>query len=297
VSLKMLNILPHTPKINFLKFRYFAYVLSLIVIIIGMVFFLGRGKQMLGVDFSGGTLEQVQFNVPYEMNDIRKAISEAGVENPQIQNFGDKDKHTLLIRTAQNDVDAVNGALDQVIGRGNYEVLRVETVGPSASHALFSKAMKAVLWAFVGIFLYLTWRFNFKYAICGIIAIIHDVLICLGLFAMTGQEMSVIVVSAILAVIGFSINDTIVIFDRVRENLKLMRKTKFKDIVNVSVNQTLSRTLLTSLTLLIAVVNLYIFGGAVINGFAFVLIVGVITGTFSTIFVASSLAVDWNKKS
>lgn len=296
VSLKMMNMLPHTPKINFLKFRYFTYALSLIVIITGMSVFFTRGTQMMGVDFSGGTLEQVRFNVPIEMDKIRKAITETGVENPQIQNFGDRDKNTLLIRTPKNDADSINGALDQVVGRGNYEVLRVETVGPSASHTLFSKAIKAVLWAFVGVFLYLSWRFNFKYAICGIIAVIHDVLICLGLFAMTGQEISVIVVSSILAVIGFSINDTIVIFDRVRENIKLMRKTRFKDIVNASVNQTLSRTLLTSLTLLIAVLNLYIFGGAVINGFAFVLIVGVITGTFSTIFIASAVAVDWNRK-
>ncbi len=294
VSLKMLNLLPHTPKINFTKFRHLAYVFSLIVILIGMTAFTLRGKQNFGVDFSGGTLEQVQVNTSFDMKDIRQAITDAGIKNPQIQNFGDKDQ--ILIRTAENDVDAVNQALDQTIGAGNYKVLRTETVGPAASQELFEKALKALLWAFVGIFLYLTWRFNFKYAICGIIAIIHDTLICVGLFALTGQEISIIIVSAILAVVGFSINDTIVIFDRVRENLKSMRKASFIDVVNISVNQTLARTLLTSLTLLIAVLNLYIFGGAVINGFAFILIVGVITGTFSTIFVASAVMVDWNKK-
>jgi len=148
----------------------------------------------------------------------------------------------------------------------------------------------------VGVFLYLTWRFNFKYAICGIIAIFHDILICLGLYALGGRELSIVAISAILAVIGYSINDTIVIFDRIRENNKAMRKAKFLDVVNTSVNQTLARTILTSLTLLIVVGALYLFGGPVINDFAFILLVGVITGTFSTIYVASALMVDWNKR-
>mgnify|MGYP001591469931 CR=1 FL=1 len=170
----------------------------------------------------------------------------------------------------------------------------METVGPAASGDLFSKAIKAVLWGLLGILIYMTWRFNLKYAICGVVAVLHDVLIALGLFALTGRELSIVAISAVLTVIGYSINDTIVIFDRIREDLKLMRKVPFKDIVNLAVNQTLSRTILTSLTVFIVVASLYIFGGPVINDFAFIMLVGVFTGTFSTVYVASALMVDWS---
>jgi len=296
ISLKMLNFLPHTPKVDFVKVRFFTYLLSLIVIIGGMAFFAHRGRGMLGVDFSGGTLEQVKFHEKVDIGTIRKDISSEGVKDPQIQNFGSSGENEIIIRTAANDVDNVNKALDKAVGQDHYDVLRVETVGPAASNALFSKAIKAVLWGLLGILVYMTWRFNFKYAICGVVAVLHDVLIALGLYALTGRELSIIAISAILTVIGYSINDTIVIFDRIRENLKLMRKAPYKDVVNMSVNQTLSRTILTSLTVFIVVASLYVFGGPVINDFAFIMLIGVFTGTFSTVYVASALMVDWSGK-
>ncbi len=296
ISLKMFNFIPNTPKIDFIKIRFLTYALSLVVIVGSMFYFTQRGKGMLGVDFSGGTLEQVKLETAVDLGKIRKAIADEGVKDPQIQNFGGAGENEIIIRTAANDVDNVEKALNKVAGENKYEVLRVETVGPTASATLFDKAIKAVLWGLLGILVYMTWRFNFKYAICAVIAVLHDVLIALGLYALTGRELSIVAIAAVLTVIGYSINDTIVIFDRIRENLKGMRKISFKDVVNVSVNQTLSRTILTSLTVFIVVAALYVFGGPVINDFAFIMLVGVFTGTFSTVYVASALMVDWSGK-
>jgi preprotein translocase SecF subunit len=159
-----------------------------------------------------------------------------------------------------------------------------------------NKAIKAFFIAMIAVLIYMAWRFDFRYAICAVIAEFHDVFICLGAVAISGREISLPVISAILTIIGYSLNDTIVIFDRIRENTKMMKRTTFVDLVNLSVNQTLSRSILTSFTVLIAVVILFFFGGSVINDFAFTMLIGVISGSYSTVFTASSILADWKGK-
>jgi len=177
-----------------------------------------------------------------------------------------------------------------------FEVTRVEKVGPAIGKDLREKALLALLYAMIGICIYISLRFEFKFAIAAIIALFHDVLVAVAALALTGREISIPVIAALLTVVGYSINDTIVIFDRIREDLKIMRKSSYKDILNRSVNQTLSRTLLTSLTTLFVVLSLFLFGGEVINDFSFVLLVGVVVGTYSSIFVAGSILADWSHR-
>jgi len=293
ISIRMFNILKEVPKFDYIKLRPFAYALSVVVIGAGLTVFFMRGANNYGVDFSGGILEQVKFKQHVALGDIREATEKAGLANINIQNFGEVDRNEVLFRTNAGDPEKIHEALDSLVGKGNYDVLRAETVGPAAGKEVRAKAVKAFFIAIIGCILYMSWRFDFRYAICAIIAEFHDALICLGAVAISGREISLPVISAILTIIGFSLNDTIVIFDRFRENSKNMRRMPFRDLVNLSVNQTLSRSILTNLTVFIVVVILFLFGGDVINDFAFTMLIGCISGTYSTIFTASPLLVDW----
>ncbi len=293
VSLKMFNILKEVPKIDYIKWRAAGYLLSIVVIGVGLACFFMRGEKNYGVDFSGGMLEQIKFKQRVDLGDIRKATEKAGLANVNIQNFGEADRNEVLFRTNAGDPEKIHQALDGLVGKGNYEVLRAETVGPAAGAEVRKKAVKAFFVAMIGCIIYMTWRFDFRYAICAIIAEFHDAFVCLGVVAMSGREISLPVISAILTIIGYSLNDTIVIFDRFRENSRNMKRMTFKDLVNLSVNQTLSRSILTNLTVFIVVVVLFLFGGDVINDFAFTMLIGCISGSYSTIFTASPLLVDW----
>jgi SecD/SecF fusion protein len=296
VSLKMMNILKETPKFDYIKLRPYAYLLSVVAIAVGLAFFFKRGPSNYGVDFSGGVLEQVKFKQHVELGDIRQAIQKEGISNINIQNFGEADRNEVIFRTNTSEPDKIHQALDSLVGKNNYDVLRAETVGPAAGADIRGKAVKAIVIALIGCVIYMAWRFDFRYAICAIIAEFHDALICLGAVALSGREISLPVISAILTVVGYSLNDTIVIFDRFRENLRTMKRVPFRDLVNLSVNQTLSRSILTNTTVLIVVTILFLFGGDVINDFAFTMLVGCISGSYSTIFTASPLLVDWKGK-
>lgn len=293
VSLRMFNILNEVPKIDFMKYRYWGYALSVIAVTIGLFAFFARGEKNYGVDFSGGVLEQVKFKQSVDLGQIRKALESKGGSSINLQNFGEADRHEVIFRSAAAQPEKIHEALDELVGKDNYEVLRQETVGPAAGAEIRGKAMKAFFIALIGCIIYMSWRFDTRYAICAIIAEFHDAFICVGAVALSGREFSLPVISAILTIIGYSLNDTIVIYDRVRENVKGMRKMTFKDIVNLSVNQTLSRSLLTNFTVFIVVAVLYFFGGDIINDFAFTMLVGCISGTYSTIFCASPILVSW----
>ncbi len=293
VSLKMFNILKEVPKIDYIKWRAAGYLLSIVVIGVGLTCFFMRGEKNYGVDFSGGMLEQIKFKQRVDLGDIRKATEKAGLANINIQNFGEAGRNEVLFRTNAGDPEKIHQALDTLIGKGNYDVLRAETVGPAAGAEVRGKAVKAFFVAMIGCIIYMTWRFDFRYAMCAIIAEFHDAFVCLGVVALSGREISLPVISAILTIIGYSLNDTIVIFDRFRENARNMKRMTFKDLVNLSVNQTLSRSILTNLTVFIVVVILFLFGGDVINDFAFTMLIGCISGSYSTIFTASPLLVDW----
>ena len=290
----MLQIFSEKPKVPFMDIRKWAYGLSAVVLIAGMTVFVMRGEKNLGVDFTGGTLFQIEFKEKTPVNDVRKALVDAGVANATIQKIGDGKE--VIIRTGIGSVDETISKLKEKLGDGSFEVMRVEEVGPAVGSELRGKAVKALLFALLGILLYVGVRFEFRYATTAIIALFHDALFALGMLAISGRELSLPVVAAILTIVGYSINDTVVIFDRIREDKKLMKKASLKETIDTALNETLSRTVLTSTTVMIVVLSLFLLGGEVINDFAFVMLVGLISGTYSSIFIAAPLIIDWPSK-
>ncbi|MGB3057422.1 MAG: protein translocase subunit SecF, partial [Candidatus Omnitrophota bacterium] len=279
------------PNIPFVKIRKIAYIASILVIGLGMALFVQRGMKNFGVDFTGGTLQQFKFKEEVSVNDVRGVMGKLGMAESSIQQFGEGKE--FIIRSFGEKSEEVISGLEGEFGKGSFEVMRVEEVGPAVGEDLRRSAIKALIFAMIGICIYISFRFEFRFAITAIVALFHDVLVALGMIALTGREISLPVIAALLTVVGYSINDTIVLFDRIREDRKFMRKASQEEIINTSINQTLSRTVLTSLTTLLVVLALFLFGGAVINDFAFVLMVGVIVGTYSSIFIASPLLLDW----
>ena len=292
-KLSMLQIL-NKPNFDFINKRRIAYFISAVVILTGLATFTSRGKDNFGIDFTGGAIQQIHFQKAPDINKIRMALKDIGLEKASINRFGNE--NDILIRTEYECASEIEAALKNAFKENELETLRVEDVGPTVGRELRRKALWAIIWAMVAICIYITLRFEFKFAICAIIALLHDVLVTLGIFSMASRELSLPIIAAILTIIGYSLNDTIVVFDRIREDLKLMTKTSFKDIVNRSINETLSRTIITSLTTLLVVLSLYFLGGSVINDFALVLLIGVIVGTYSSIFVAAPILVEWHRR-
>jgi len=282
------------PNIDFVAKRYYAYALSGVIIIAGIVVTVMRGSSMLGIDFMGGDVVQLKFSQPVALDVIREKLSAVGLGDATIQNFGSTDE--VLIRTKYEKGRMVTETLDKELEGIHVEERRSEEIGPAIGKDLKRQALWALVLAIIGILLFVTWRFEFEYALGAIIALIHDALIPLAFLAFCGYELSVSVVAAILTIIGFSVNDTIVICDRIRENIKIYKKLSLSELLNLSLNQTLSRTFLTSLTVLLVVLTLFIFGGEVIHDFAFVMLVGIISGSYSTIFIAVPVVLEWQKK-
>ncbi|MBN1663537.1 MAG: protein translocase subunit SecF [Deltaproteobacteria bacterium] len=283
---------------DFVGMMKMAVTCSLAVIIVGIASVIFHGGLNLGIDFAGGTLIQVKLKNDVPVENIRKALEPLGFERSIIQQFGPQE---ILIRTAElsanlNDLSGnINTAFDASLGKDAYDVRRVEVVGPKVGKDLTQKAIFAIIFSWIGILIYVGIRFEFRYALGGIIALVHDVLVAMTALSLTGKEFDLNIVAALLTIVGFSINDTIVIFDRIRENTrKNIRMTLF-DCINLSVNQTLSRTILTSLTVFIVLLVLFFFGGAVIHDFAFTLLVGVLVGTYSTVFIASPIVLLFEK--
>ncbi|MFH1594232.1 MAG: protein translocase subunit SecD [Candidatus Omnitrophota bacterium] len=292
-ELKMLQFVKNT-KVNFIGIRKVAYLISVLLIIIGMFTFAKRKERNYGIDFTGGVLQQYKFEKAIPLEDLRFKLGQIGSGDIPIQQFADK--REFLLRTQDDNSQAVMVKFRESFKDNDFDVMRIERVGPSIGKDLRGKAIKAVIFAMIGICAYVSFRFEFRFAIAAIVALFHDVLISLGAIAITQRELSIPVIAALLTIVGYSINDTIVVFDRIREDRKLMRKASYSQIINASINQTLSRTLLTSLTTLIVVLALYLFGGEVINDFAFVMLIGIISGTYSSIFIASPILIDWPSK-
>ncbi len=302
----MLQVLKQ-PGIAFLSKRRIGMVASLIVIAIGMGTFLMRGSDNFGIDFAQGTIVQVRFEHPVSTQETRDALSKAGLVETIIQQYGSP--RDILIRTTveSNNLDSGNDrggaalvgekiadALRENLGVP-FEVERTEEVGAAVSKDLQTKALLAILYSTVGIIIYISIRFEFRFAIGAVLALFHDVLITMGALALTGREIQLPVVAALLTIFGYSINDTIVVFDRIRENMKMRRGRDFAKLVDLSINETLSRTLVTSLTTMVVVLVLFLVGSEVTRDFAFALFIGVITGTYSSIFVASPTLVIWQQ--
>lgn len=295
ISLRMMDLIPE-PKFDWMAKRFFGYGLSLVIVAGSLFLIFTRGPQHFGIDFTGGTVEEVHLSQKVDLGKIRTSLEQAGISDLQIQHYGQKEDNNILIRTKSENTKVIQETLAKTLGKDSFNIRRSETLGPSVGQELLSKSMKALLISLAVMLVYVAWRFKFKYAACGILALIHDVIVSLGFFVLTGREFSLPIVAAILTVVGYSINDTIVIFDRIRENTKIFRKETFSKVVNLSINQTFGRTIITSFTAILTVLALYLFGGRAINDFAFILLVGFISGIYSTVFVAGPVLVDWSGK-
>ena len=284
---------------DFIKWRWHAITLSALVIIAGIVFGVTKGVP-LGIDFSGGTIVVVKFTAPVTDDQVRQALVNAIPGEQVIQAYGDPSLNEKQIRIPQV-ISEKEGSLDQnanaivdALRKANlpqFEILSQDLVGPVIGADLQRRGIYATLLSIAGITIYIGLRFRFAFAIGAIAATLHDVLVTLAFLFFFGYDLSLNVVAAILTITGYSVNDTIVIFDRVRENLRKNRKDSLEKIVNESVNQTLSRTIITAGTTFLAVLALYLFGGEVLEGFAFTMLVGIISGTYSTIFIAAAIAI------
>ncbi len=295
-----MELIRHDLNIDFVGKAKLAVAISLITILIGLGSILFKGGLNYGVDFSGGILLQVKFSQTTSAGDIKQALGELDLGAVVVQAFGD-DAHEFMIRAQSSTSefsslsDAVKQSLEKTYGGGTVEVRRAEMVGPQVGKDLRKKGMLALVYALIGTLIYIAWRFEFPFAIGAILALAHDVMITIGAFSLFNKEIDLPIIAAFLAIIGYSLNDTIIIYDRIRENRGRYSKDSFPVIVNRSVNETMSRTLMTTGTTLLVVMALFIFGGGVIHNFAFALLVGITVGTYSTIFVASAFVLAWEK--
>ena len=334
---------------DFIGNRNITFVISLVLIVLGIGSMIVKGGLNFGIEFVGGTLVEVRFNEIPEIDNVRDAIENAGYKDSVIQPLEDGQIVLIRVQNTENDQTGneagtdeggkITGALKSTFGENSLDIRRVEQIGPQVGSELRRSAQLALLFAIAGLVLYISWRFESKFALpvaiiaivtiglsswnvaipviiilaliavsvacivfdyhfafAAIVALIHDVTITVGVFSMLNREITLPVIAALLAIIGYSLNDTIVIFDRIRENLRLMSRKSPQNVLNTSIRQTLSRTILTSLTTLMVVLVLLLAGGHVINGFAFALFIGVITGTYSSIFVAAPLLFVWNER-
>jgi preprotein translocase subunit SecF len=285
---------------DFIRWRWHAIALSAAIIIAGFAYAATRGVP-LGIDFAGGTVMVVQFEQPVSDDQVRNALVASIPGEQIIQAYGDASANQKQIRlpmtgaseeavSLESGARAVVDAL-QKANLGKFEVINQELVGPVIGADLQRKGLYATLASLVGITLYIALRFRPAFAIGAIAATLHDILITLAFLFLAGYDLSLNVVAALLTITGYSVNDTIVIFDRVRENLRTRRRDSLQAVVNQSVNQTLSRTVITAGTTFLAVLSLYLFGGEVLEGFAFTMLVGIVSGTYSTVFIAASIAI------
>lgn len=370
------------PNFTFMKYKFFAFALSGIIITVGIVNITAKKGLNYGIDFAGGTLIQIRFRNPFSIADLRQSLSNVDLGNSKIQEV-EKGQREFIIRTMlpeedvdqeleahvimgnkvvetlKNDEDRLASEkglkdlndiemnqltyifqssfpdkaeelaekiidfresveqkgiienlnqlteleispeaielLKEKTYLGSMSIKRRETVGPQVGHELRRKATQATIWALIGMLIYIGIRFKFAYGVAAILTLTHDVLITMGLFSLTNREINLPVIAAILTIVGYSLNDTIVIFDRVRDNIKILRKLNFESILDTSINQTLSRTVITSGTTFLTVAALFFFGGEVINDFAFTMMIGVIIGTYSSIYQSCSILLFWKK--
>lgn len=289
-------------NIDFLGKRQVFYILSIIFVSIGLIALvqISRGKGNLGIDFSGGAAVQLKFDQPIPINEARRALSDGGLPGTELQEVVRENK--LIIRVKKKDIVQKNirGQIESIISKafsGNPFIIESSTeIGPTIGKKLQEDALWAIFISLVGIISYIAYRFQFQFGIAAAIAAFHDVFVVLGTFFLLNKEITLLTVTALLTIAGYSLNDTVVIFDRIRENLKTRKKESFEQTINRTINDVLSRTLITSVTTFLAVAALYLFGGEVIHDFALAILIGVIVGTYSSWFIASSLLVTWRQR-
>ncbi|SDX64072.1 protein translocase subunit secF [Acetomicrobium thermoterrenum DSM 13490] len=280
---------------NFMKYRKIALGLSLCLIISSLILLATRGLNF-GIDFAGGMLFQLEFDSPLSVSEIRTSLERAGFGGAVIQPYSDRGVLIRVKSDREGDQKKVLDSLRSSAGK-DFRVLRAEMVGPVVGSQLRKSAALATVFALLAMLAYITIRFRLRFAVGAVIALVHDVIITLGIFSLTFQEISMPFIAGMLTLVGYSINDTIVVFDRVRENLKNPKGMAFVDLFNSSINQVLSRTINTSLTTFFPVLALFLWGGKAISDFSMALLVGIVVGTYSSIYIAGTVVVEWNMRS
>jgi preprotein translocase subunit SecF len=297
----MLEIVKNT-NIDFMGRRKIAFVFSSILAIIGIIAVIqvANGRANLGIDFAGGTAIQLKFTQKADLSAVRNALEKGGVKDFELQDFPGTNKILIRVKKSETELgksaDAITGIIAKKLPDNPYVVDSTTEIGPKVGSKLRTDAAKAIGMSVIGILVYIAIRFRFNFAVGATIATFHDVLAVLGMFYLLGREINLIVVTALLTIAGYSLTDTVVVFDRIRENLRSRVKDSVETVMNVSINEVLSRTIVTSLTVFLSSLALFLFGGEVIHDFALAMLMGVIVGTYSSVFVASPIVLVWSGK-
>ena len=297
-----MELIKHDTHIDFVGRIKLAGVVSAVLVLIALGVLVVKGGPRYGIDFVGGTLVQMRFNSAVSSDQIRSAIAPVVGTDAAVQPIGDENDHEFLINIASSEKetglaglsDLIAEEFEKVFGSEGFEVRRTEMVGPKVGYELRRKGMLAVLFSLLGMLAYIWFRFEFRFGVGAVIALGHDVVITLGVLSITNTPIDLPIIAALLTVVGYSVNDTIIVCDRIRENRRRMTRQPLSEIVNVSINQTLSRTIITSGTTLLVVITLFVFGGGVIHDFAKTLLIGVVVGTYSSVFIASPVLILWD---
>lgn len=294
----MIEILGKT-KIDFVAWRRIAFAVSSILCLLGIVSIIqiGRGAANLGIDFSGGTSVQLKFNRPVDLGQVRTLLAENGLKDSEPQQFAGGDRIMVRVKRAESSQVGMAQRVQDIFSKGlpdnPFVVEGTNEVGPAIGKDLQKAALWAIGISMLGIIAYIAWRFEFKFGVAAAIATLHDVLVVLGLFMVLNREITLLIVTALLTLAGYSLTDTVVVFDRIRENLQGRRKESLGEVINISINEVLSRTIVTSLTVLLVLLALFFMGGEVLHDFSLALIAGVCVGTYSSWFVASPIVYEW----
>jgi preprotein translocase subunit SecF len=288
-------------QIPFTRYRYIALAISSVVNLAVLILLFTKGP-LLGVDFAGGTVAQLKFTKPVTISEIRNALGELGAGDTVIQDFGQQGSNEFLVRLQRTSVqlgelgEEIKARLGKQFGTDGFEVRRIESVGPKVGSELRQRGAWSVIAATIMMGIYIWLRFELRFGLGAVIALIHDVLITIGALILANYEFDLTIIAALLTVVGFSVNDTVIICDRVRENMRKIRRESLESIINTSINETLSRTIITTGTAILVLLALFLLGGGVIRPFAFALLVGFFSGVYSTIFIASPVVLFWDKK-
>ncbi|MCU1283826.1 MAG: Protein-export rane protein SecF [Acidobacteriales bacterium] len=291
-------------NVDWISKKWYFLGFSLIVTVAGLLSIFFWHGIPLGVDFKGGTIITVKFSEAVHQDQIRDAVTKAGVKDARIQGVGPASNNEFIVALEQsaadeNALDAGKRTILQALSNsplaGKFQIRDGSVVGPQVGSQLRTQALLATLYSLAGMLIYLAFRFELIYGVAAVVAVFHDTLFTIGVFSLTNTEISLTVIAALLTLIGYSMNDTIVVFDRIRENLKLSRRETMREVVNKSINQTLSRTILTSGLTFLTVISLYLFGGQVLHGFSFALVIGILIGTYSSIAVAAPMLVAYQE--
>ncbi len=280
------------PNYNIVGKGKIAFIVSIVIIVAGIISLFVQGLNY-GVDFAGGAKMQIKFNESISAEELRSMFTEKDLGNPEIKSSGENE---YMITINANEVENSDDLLKEALTGLNYSILQIDKVGPKMGYEMRNNSLQAIGIALLLILIYITIRFEFKFAIGAVIALLHDVLVTLAFFSFFQWEFSLPVLAAFMTIVGYSLNDTIVVYDRIRENIKIHKGKPLKEVINLSVNQSLARTIITSLTTFVVVLILAIFGGQVLFGFSIAMVVGIIVGTYSSMFVAAPILIAWEHR-